>query len=51
MDTSALEIFANGGASVLTARWYPEGTERTLTLGGGGRAAVYALRPMTVTRP
>ena len=45
-DASALEIFVNGGETVLTVKWYPEGPERTLALQGSGRLAAYDMRPM-----
>lgn len=48
-DVSALEIFAGGGETVLSARWYPEGGNRILTLEGAGRAEVCRLRPMEIT--
>ena len=49
-DVSALEIFVNGGETVLSARWYPEQAERTLAIQGRGCAQVYALRPMEITK-
>lgn len=48
-DNSALEIFANDGEAVLTARWYPEESGRTLHLQGNGSAAVCDMRPMSFT--
>ena len=48
-DTSALEVFANDGEAVLSARWYPEQAGRTLTVQGTGRAIIYSLRPIQVT--
>lgn len=47
-DASALEIFVNDGETVLSARWYPQGEGRVLTLEGEGRAEVCRLRPMEV---
>ncbi len=49
-DTSALEIYVNGGEQVLSVRWYPENGQKTLTLSGKGRAAVYSLRAMRVEK-
>lgn len=49
-DTSALEIYVNGGEQVLSVRWYPEGDRRTLALTGNGKAAVYSLRKMQVEK-
>lgn len=48
-DTSAAEIFVNGGEAVLTTRWYPETAGRTLTLSGEGSAEIWTLRKMPVT--
>lgn len=50
-DTSALEIFVNGGEAVLSTRWYPEGGSRTLTLRGQGSAVIDSLRPIQIVRP
>lgn len=50
LDTSAAEIFVNGGETVLSTRWYPTDGPRTLTLTGTGTAVVYALRPLEVRR-
>ena len=50
VDTSAIEIFANDGEAVLTSRWYPRGSRRTLALNGEGRAAICGLRPMRVVK-
>lgn len=49
-DTSALEIFVNGGETVLCTRWYPEETGRTLTLEGQGRAVVYPMNPLLIRK-
>ena len=49
-DTSALEIYVNGGEQVLSVRWYPEGDQRSLTLSGTAKAVVYGLRAMTVQK-
>ncbi len=49
MDTSAIEVFANDGEAVMSARWYPEG-ERCLTLSGKGTAAVYGMRALEIVR-
>ena len=49
-DTSALEIFVNGGETVLSVRWYPEGGERTLTARGSGHVSVYGLRPLSIQK-
>lgn len=48
-DNSALEIFVNDGEAVLTAKWYPEESGRTLRLQGNGSAVVYNMRPMDIT--
>ena len=50
-DASTLEIFANGGEAVLTAKWYPEGLRRTLVLSGKGRATAYDMRSFQVSAP
>ena len=49
-DTSALEIFANGGEAVLCVRWYPESGARTLTLRGQGRAVIDSLGPIQIKK-
>ncbi|MDE7243722.1 MAG: glycoside hydrolase family 32 protein [Oscillospiraceae bacterium] len=49
-DTSALEIYVNGGEQVLSVRWYPEGGRRTLTLTGKGSAVVCRLRALRIEK-
>ena len=49
-DTSALEIYVNGGEQVLSVRWYPKEKQRTLKLSGKAAAVVYAMRAMRVVR-
>ena len=49
-DVSALEIFVNDGETVLSTRWYPEDRRRELVLRGTGRAAVYEMKALEVTR-
>lgn len=49
-DTSAAEIFVNDGETVLTTRWYPENSERILTLTGRGSAEIRELGKMPVTK-
>ncbi len=50
MDTSAAEIFVNGGETVLSTRWYPADGTRRAALQGSGTATVYGLRPLEITR-
>ena len=47
-DVSALEIFVNGGETVLSARWYPQEAQRLLTLEGSGEVTVYQMRPLSI---
>lgn len=48
-DASTLEIFANDGETVLTTKWYPEGSGRTLTLRGKGRAVIYDMDGLRIS--
>lgn len=50
-DTSALEFYVNGGETVLTTRWYPEDSRRTLSLRGAGRALIHEMHAMQITPP
>lgn len=48
-DGCALEVFANDGESVLTAKWYPESSGRTLTLQGNGQITVFDMKPSSMS--
>lgn len=48
-DSCTLEVFANDGESVLTAKWYPESSGRTLTLRGSGRLTVFDMKPSSMS--
>ena len=47
-DGCSLEVFANDGEAVLTAKWYPESSGRTLTLRGSGRLTVFDMKPSSM---
>lgn len=44
-DASTLEIFVNDGETVLSTRWYPEDSGRTLTLEGTGSVTAWDMTP------
>ncbi len=46
-DASTVEVFVNGGETVLSTRWYPAEPARKLTFKGCGAATVYGLKPFT----
>ena len=48
-DGCTLEVFANDGESVLTAKWYPESSGRTLTLQGSSRLTVFDMKPSSMS--
>ncbi|MGN1007447.1 MAG: GH32 C-terminal domain-containing protein, partial [Butyricicoccus sp.] len=48
-DASSVEIFVNGGETVLSSRYYPDaGNGRLHVEAGGGRARVWTMQAMEV---
>lgn len=47
-DTSSLEIFVNGGETVLTTRYYPDPTARGVAVQGAGEMHVWQMHAMTI---
>lgn len=48
VDTSALEIFAEDGTVVLSTRWFPDETTRTMGVRGSGSVHVHPMRPLQI---
>ena len=49
VNICSLEVFANNGEAVLTAKWYPESPGRTLKLRGNGRLMVFDMKPSSMS--
>lgn len=50
IDTSSAEVFAEGGRTVFSTRWYPNEEVRAMRIDGRGTAIVHELSPKEIRR-